>query len=184
MVGVILYFAASHAKRKEGRHLDDKHAFSAITDFESIKYQLPVLVVGDGPDARTCTLSFRSRVCRCFLSWGFIEFENGQRISYAALLHKEIFLFENGAVEELFRRREAEHRVLRWFETASNEDARIIGDILLKAAAHHTSLSLWPAGAVLMVVEMHMLNVGLELLLQVADLVETLKPAAPSSSAA
>lgn len=157
---------------------DDR--FRAVTDFEGLRWHLPVIVVGDGPDARVCRFLFRSGIRHCHPSQGFIEFMNG------CIFYTEkrcladgtpVFLFYTHNIAEILKRRMLEYTVEEGLNTAPLDQARTVGEWLLELAGSPRSLSWVPQGCVWSQVESHLLNVGLPDLQLIADLIGYRNPA-------
>ena len=145
--------------------------FRALTNFNSLRWKKERVIVGDGPDARTCTLLFKARIRECFPSWDRIRFDNGKTfwIPSRTLEGKPAFLFLYWPLYELWRRRELERRLLQWLAVAEVDEALIVSEWILERA--DVRQSLWPSRSYLVaVVGDHLPNVGildLELLLSI-----------------
>lgn len=164
--------------------MSDSHAFSAITDFDGLRWWLPEIIVGDGPDARTCSFLFKSRIRHCHPSQGFIEFENRTIFyTYRRCLANgtPAYLFFPDNIANIYRRRQSEYIVEAWFESVSVgdvEDARALGELAREAAGSPGSLRWAPLGYIWSQVEPHLVNVGLPHLEQLVDLIASLRTAA------
>jgi hypothetical protein len=160
--------------------MDDNHAFSAITDFDALRWQLPNIIVGNGPDARTCRFLFRSRIRHCHLSQGFIEFENSRSFYPQRNCLDDgtpAYLFPPYRITEIYCRRTAEYAIEGYFGTPT-EDSRTVAELILEAAGSPRTLSWIPQEALWSQVESHLINVGLPQLKQLVDLIASLRPAA------
>jgi hypothetical protein len=91
----------------------------ALSEFDSLCRRSEAVLIGDGPDARTCTLWFCARITRCFPSWDLIGFENGKtfwisnqtidgkRVSKPAYWKEYVRQVDEGVISNPFGRGEA-----------------------------------------------------------------------------
>jgi len=165
--------------------MDDNHTFSAITDFDGLRWWRPEIIVGDGPDALTCRFYFKSKIRHCHPSQGFIQFING-RIFYpnrgCLSDGTPAYLFYPGKIGEIYTRRMLEYPIEDWLKTAPLGEARIVGGWLLEAAGSPRDLSWIPLGFVWAQVESHLLNVGLRDLQLIGGLIAPRKAASEAPS--
>jgi hypothetical protein len=175
-VSVLLYrvggFSPAMAKKMREEHMTSGDSkFQAVANFNSLRWKKARVIVGDGPDARTCTFLFEARIRRCLPSWDLIRFANGKTfwIPSRTLEGKPAFLFLYWPLHELWRRRELERRLLQWLEVAAVDEALVVAEWVLERAGVRESL--WPSRPYLVaVVGDHLPNVGvldLELLVSV-----------------
>ncbi len=136
--------------------------FQALTNFNSLRWKKERVIVGDGPDARTCTFLFEARIRRCLPSWDLIRFANGKTfwIPNRTVDGKPAYLFLYWPLSELWRRRELERRLLGWLRAADIGEALVVAEWILERADVRESL--WSSGPYLVaLVGDHLANVGI-----------------------
>ena len=147
--------------------------FQALTNFSSLRWKKARVIVGDGPDGRTCTLLFEARILECFPSLDRIRFDNGKTfwIPSRTLEGKPAFLFLYWPLRELWRRRELERRLLEWLVVAEVDEAQVVAEWVLERADARESL--WPSRPYLVAtVGDHLANVGIPDLEVIVSIVE------------
>jgi hypothetical protein len=120
-----------------------KSKYDAITDFASLRWQREILLVGDGPDARTCNLHFVANVTQCYLCWDFISFNNRKIFiaSTQTIDGQSAYLFYFQPLRELWRRRHLERQLELWMLGARLEALMVVAGWAVAAAG--ASRALW-----------------------------------------